>query len=62
MLMERALLAAGEKDYGRLEESLGIYRRIFDENCTYHVTPYTGDRGNVRRTEAGKGEACSVVE
>lgn len=42
VLMERALLAAGEKDYGRLEESLGIYRRIFDENCTYHVTPYPG--------------------
>ena len=42
VLMERALLAAGEKDYGRLEESLGIYRRIFDENCTYHVTPYDG--------------------
>ncbi len=41
-LMERSLLAAGEKDLSRLEESLAVYRRIFDENCTYHVTPYQG--------------------
>lgn len=42
VLMERSLLAAGEKDLSRLEESLTVYRRIFDENCTYHVTPYQG--------------------
>lgn len=42
VLMERSLLAAGEKDLSRLEESLAAYRRIFDENCTYHVTPYQG--------------------
>ena len=42
VLMERSLLAAGEKDLSRLEESLAVYRRIFDENCTYHVTPYQG--------------------
>nr|WP_296267060.1 HAD-IA family hydrolase [uncultured Merdimonas sp.] len=42
VLMERALLAVGEKDLSRLEESLSVYRRIFDENCTYHVTPYRG--------------------
>ena len=42
VLMERSLLAAGEKDLSRLEESLAVYRRIFDENCTYHVTPYKG--------------------
>ena len=34
VLMERSLLAAGEKDLSRLEESLAVYRRIFDENCT----------------------------
>ena len=42
VLMERSLLAAGEKDLSRLEERLAVYRRIFDENCTYHVTPYQG--------------------
>ena len=42
VLMERSLLAAGEKDLSRLEESLAVYRRIFDENCTYLVTPYEG--------------------
>ena len=42
VLMERSLLAAGEKDLSRLEESLAVYRRIFDENCTYHVTPCEG--------------------
>ena len=42
VLMERSLLAAGEKDLSRLEERLAVYRRIFDENCTYQVTPYQG--------------------
>ena len=42
VLIERSLLAAGEKDLSRLEESLAVYRRIFDENCTYHVTLYEG--------------------
>ena len=26
----------------RLEEGMQVYGRIFDENCTYHVTPYEG--------------------
>lgn len=42
VLMERALKAVGEKELSRLEESLTVYRRIFDANCTYHVTPYQG--------------------
>ena len=41
-LMERALQAAGDKDAGRIEEGMRIYGRIFQENCTYHVTPYDG--------------------
>ena len=60
VLMERALLAAGEKDYGRLEESLGIYRRIFDENCTYHVTPYAGMEDVLRRLKE-KGIRLAVL-
>ncbi len=26
----------------RIEEGMQIYGRIFDQNCTYHVTPYEG--------------------
>lgn len=32
---------------------------LFSHNPKEHLPR---DRGNVRRTEAGKGEACSVVE
>ena len=41
-LMECALAAAGDKDAGRIDEGMEIYGRIFDANCTYHVTPYEG--------------------
>lgn len=40
VLMEKALKAAGDTNGSRLEEGMDVYRRIFDENCTYHVTPY----------------------
>lgn len=43
-LMELSLQAAGEEDLERLEEGMEIYGRIFDANCTYHVTPYEGIR------------------
>ena len=42
VLMEKALKAAGDTDASRIEEGMEIYGRIFDENCTYHVTPYEG--------------------
>lgn len=42
VLMEKALLEAGETDLGRLDEAMSIYGRIFDANCTYHVVPYEG--------------------
>lgn len=42
VLMERSLEAAGEEDGGRIDEGMEIYGRIFDANCTYHVTPYEG--------------------
>ena len=41
-LMERSLRATGEENVKRIEEAMEIYGRIFDENCTYHVTPYEG--------------------
>lgn len=41
-LMELSLRAAGADPCERLEEGMRIYGRIFDANCTYHVTPYEG--------------------
>lgn len=40
VLMEKSLKAAGDTDASRIEEGMEIYGRIFDRNCTYHVTPY----------------------
>ena len=42
VLMEKSLKAAGDTDASRIEEGMEIYGRIFDWNCTYHVTPYKG--------------------
>lgn len=48
MLLDKALKAAGDKEALRLDEAMEVYGRIFDENCTYHVTPYEGiDRKSV---------------
>lgn len=45
VLMERSLKAAGEEDLTRIDEGMEVYGRIFDANCTYHVTPYEGITG-----------------
>ena len=42
VLIEKSLKAAGNTDASRIEEGMEIYGRIFDRNCTYHVTPYEG--------------------
>lgn len=42
VLMEKSLKASGDADASRIEEGMKIYGRIFDQNCTYHVTPYEG--------------------
>lgn len=42
VLMEKSLKAAGDTDASRIEEGMEIYGRIFDRNCTYHVTLYEG--------------------
>ena len=42
VLMEESLKAVGDTDASRIEEGMEIYGRIFDQNCTYHVTPYEG--------------------
>ena len=41
-LIERTLEACGDRSLSRLDEGMGIYGRIFHDNCTYHVTPYDG--------------------
>lgn len=41
-LIERALEAAGDENHSRIEEGMELYRRVFDENCTYHLQPYEG--------------------
>ncbi len=41
-LMEDSLKAVGDEKAERIEEAMEVYGRIFDENCTYHVTPYAG--------------------
>lgn len=40
-LLECALQAV-DADPERIEEAMEAYRRIFGENCTYHVKPYDG--------------------
>lgn len=42
VLIEKSLKVAGDTDASRIEEGMEIYGRIFDRNCTYHVTPYEG--------------------
>ena len=42
VLLEKSIRAAGDFGGVRIHEAMEIYGRIFDENCTYHVTPYEG--------------------
>ena len=42
VLIEESLKVSGDPKASRMEEGMKIYGRIFDQNCTYHVTPYEG--------------------
>lgn len=42
VLIEEALKVSGDPKASRIEEGMEVYGRIFDQNCTYHVTPYEG--------------------
>ena len=42
VLIEKALKASGDTTLSRIEEGMEVYDRVFDANCTYHVTPYDG--------------------
>lgn len=41
-LLEESLEVAGDDGHTRIEEAMEIYKRVFDANCTYCVTPYEG--------------------
>lgn len=43
-LLEEALKVSGDVNAERIEEAMMIYRRIFEQYCTYHVVPYEGIR------------------
>lgn len=40
VLIERALKASGDQELVLLDRGMETYKRIFGENCTYHVEPY----------------------
>ena len=40
VLIEESLKVSGDPKASRIEEGMKIYGRIFDQNCTYHVTLY----------------------
>lgn len=42
VLIEESLKVSGDPKASRIEEGMKIYGRIFDQNCTYHVTSYEG--------------------
>lgn len=42
VLIEKALLASGDKELSRFDEAFEAYQRIFDANCMYRVKPYPG--------------------
>ena len=42
VLIEESLKVSGDPKASRIEEGMKIYGRIFDQNCTYHVTHYEG--------------------
>lgn len=42
VLIEESLKVSGDLKASRIEEGMKIYGRIFDQNCTYHVTLYEG--------------------
>lgn len=55
-LIERALAAAGDETLALVEQAMEIYRRIFQQNCTYHVIPYEGT------TEMLEALKCSGIQ
>lgn len=42
VLIKESLKVSGDPKASRIEEGMKIYGRIFDQNCTYHVTLYEG--------------------
>ncbi len=49
VLLDKSIRKVGDANGERLDEAMEIYRRIFDENCTYHVSPYEGITETLKR-------------
>ena len=52
VLIEKALRAGGDTELKHFDEAMAAYRRIFDENCTYHVVPYPGVKAMLSQMRA----------
>ncbi len=60
VLIQKALLAGGDAELTLFDRAFAAYGRIFDENCTYHVSPYPGICGMLR-TMKERGMKLGVV-
>ena len=60
VLLERTLAAAGDESLEKLAAAMEAYKRIFDENCTYHVVPYDGVPQMLEELK-GKGLKLAVL-
>ncbi len=60
VLIEKSLKVSGDPKALRIEEGMKVYGRIFDQNCTYHVTPYEGIPGMLKALKE-KGMHLAVL-
>ncbi len=57
-LLEQCLEASQAGSSSRIEEALGIYREVFDENCTYEAKPYEGIAGALNEMKSRGIQLC----
>ncbi len=53
--------SVGDPKASRIEEGMKIYGRIFDQNCTYHVTLYEGISEMLKSIERNRSEYLAVL-
>lgn len=49
VLIEKALRANNDAELEMFDRAFDVYSRVFDANCTYHVTPYPGIREMLKK-------------